>query len=263
MSRLRSKTALVTGGARGIGRAIVLELAKEGADIAIGDLLVDAAEQTAEEVRALGRKAIALDLDVTDEKSVQAGVAGAIDALGGIDVLVNNAGVGPDHLGAEADADDWDLCYRVNLRGVWLVSTVVAEHLRQRGVGRIVNIASIAGRVGGGGLAPYNASKAGVINLTQSLASSLGRSNITVNAVCPGLIWTDMWRKTEGQIQRDHTPDVVDRRQAFEAAIAASCPLGREQTPEDIARAVCYFASDDAKNVTGQSLNVDGGIRMD
>ncbi|MFQ5380878.1 MAG: SDR family NAD(P)-dependent oxidoreductase [Dehalococcoidia bacterium] len=262
MKRFESRTAMVTGGARGLGRAIAIELAKEGADLVIGDLLEDEAERTAIDIRGLGRRALSLRLDVTDAGSIQDGISRAVDFLGRINVLVNNAGVGPEHLGAEVEGADWDLCYRVNLRGVWAVSTAVAPHMRAGGGGRIVNISSVAGRQGGTGLAPYSASKAGCINLTQSLAASLGRHNINVNAVCPGLIWTDMWRKTEGQIQGDHDPEVVNRRQAFEAAVASTCLLGREQTPEDVARAVCFFASDDAKNVTGQALNVDGGIRL-
>ena len=262
MARFDGKTALVTGGGRGIGRGIVLTLAREGADVVIADIDLPRAEATAVEVRALGRRATLLRIDVTDQASVDRGLAEAIAAHGRIDILVNNAGIGPDHMGAAADAHDWDLCYEVNLKGVWRMSTAIAAHFRDNGGGRIVTVASIAGRLGGTGLAPYSASKAGVINLTQSLALSLGRHNVNVNAVCPGLIWTDMWRKTESLIQRDASPETIDRRAAFEAAVRSQCVLGREQTPQDIGWAVAFLASDEAGNITGQALNVDGGIRM-
>jgi NAD(P)-dependent dehydrogenase (short-subunit alcohol dehydrogenase family) len=143
---------------------------------------------------------------------------------------------------------------------MWAVSRAIVPHFRERECGKIVNIASIAGRTGGAGLAPYNASKAGAISLTQSLAADLGRANINVNAVCPGLLWTDMWRGLEGMIARDDSPEVVDKRENFEHFLRERCPLGREQTPADIGKAVVFLASEDARNITGQSLNVDGGI---
>jgi meso-butanediol dehydrogenase / (S,S)-butanediol dehydrogenase / diacetyl reductase len=138
----------------------------------------------------------------------------------------------------------------------------VVPHFRERGGGKIINIASIAGREGGAGMAHYNASKAGAISVTQSLAKDLGPNNINVNAVCPGLLWTDMWRQLEGMIGGDDTPDVVEQRNVFDRFIATNCPLRREQTPEDIGEAVAFFASDAARNITGQALNVDGGIAM-
>ena len=262
MAALEDRVALVTGGGRGIGRGIVHQLAKAGADVAIGDVDLENAEKTAGEVAELGRSALVLELDVTDAESARAGVARVLERFGRLDVLVNNAGVVQDHLGAEITERDFDRCFEVNLKGIWIVSRAVAGHFEERGAGKIVNIASIAGRRGGGGLAPYSASKAGAISLTQSLASDLGRHGINVNAVCPGLLWTPMWEKLEGMFQGDVAPDVVDKRATFEAYLRASCPLGREQTPEDIGDAVVFFASDAARNVTGQSLNVDGGIQM-
>ncbi len=261
MGRLDGKTALITGGARGLGRGIVLELAKEGADIAIADLLVDVAEQTAAEVRQLGRQAAVVRMDVTDTQSVQAAVQQALTARGGLDILVNNAGVAPVHTGSEADEEDWDRCYEVNLKGIWKVSQAVVPHFLERGAGRIVNIASIAGRRGSAWITPYNASKAGVISLTQSQAMELGPQNINVNAICPGLIWTDIWRGLGSADQGDGA-GVNERRQRFDTIIESSCPLRREQTPEDIGKAAAFLASDDARNITGQALNVDGGIVM-
>ena len=261
MGRLDGKVALITGAARGIGKGIATELAKEGADIVIGDLLIDEAYRTAGEIQNRhGVTAIALELDVTNEESIAAQIAEAVAQMGQIDILVNNAGVAPDHLSQNEAESDWDRCFDVNLKAIWKVSSAVAPHFQERGGGKIVNIASIAGRQGGA-IASYSASKAGAISLTQSQAADLGRHNINVNAVCPGLLWTDMWRKLEGMLAGDDTEEVVDRRAAFEAGVR-NMPLGREQTPADIGTAVAFFASDDARNITGQALNVDGGMRM-
>jgi meso-butanediol dehydrogenase/(S,S)-butanediol dehydrogenase/diacetyl reductase len=255
--------AIVTGGGRGIGRGIVLELVREGAAAVIADIDLENAERTAEEIRGQGGKATVVRVDVTNPASAEAGVANAIEAFGSVDILVNNAGVAGEHVGGGAiTAEDWDACYQVNLKGMWIMSRAVVEHFKARGGGKIINIASIAGRKGGAGLAHYSASKAGAISLTQSLARDLGSSNINVNAICPGLLWTDMWRHLEGALVRDTAPEVVEQRRMFERFLATNCPLGREQTPEDIGRAAVFFASDDARNITGQSLNVDGGIEM-
>ena len=252
----------MTGGGRGIGRGIVLALADAGADIVIADVDLENAENTAKEVERRGRASLVVRVDVTDESSAAAGVAQALERFGHVDVLVNNAGVLQDRIGDAVTGEDFDLCYQVNLKGMWNMTHALEPHLRERGSGRIVNIASIAGRRGGRGLPAYSASKAGAISLTQSLAFDLAGSDVTVNAVCPGLLWTPMWRKIEGLIRRNDDPDVVDERAAFEGYIKQRCPLGREQTPEDIGAAVVFFASDGAKNITGQALNVDGGIEM-
>jgi NAD(P)-dependent dehydrogenase (short-subunit alcohol dehydrogenase family) len=201
-------------------------------------------------------------MDVADADSVRAAVEDALRRLPAIHVLVNNAGVVQDRIGMETGEADFDRCYAVNLKGIWNVTTALLPHFRERGGGHIVNIASIAGRRGGAALAPYSASKAAAISLTQSLADALGRDNVNVNAVCPGLLWTPMWEKIEGMLRSDDTLEVVGQRVAFDAYIQANCPLGREQTPEDIGFAVVFLASDEARNITGQSLNVDGGIQM-
>lgn len=262
MGRLSQRVAIVTGGGRGIGRGIVLGLAEAGADIAIADVDVRSAEETAEEVASLGREVIVCQVDVTDTQSVQRGFDQILARFAGIDILVNNAGVVQDHTGSEVSGDDFDRCYMVNLRGIWNVSSAVIPHFRERGGGKIVNIASIAGRRGDNGLAPYSASKAGAISLTQSMAFSLGPHGINVNAVCPGLLWTPMWEKLEGMFRHDTDPDVVGKRAIFDAYVQANCPLRREQTPEDIGHAVVFLVSDEARNITGQSLNVDGGMQM-
>ena len=262
MGRLDDKTALITGAARGIGRGIATEFAKEGADLIIADLLIDEATRTAGELQNRYQvTAMAVPMDVTSADSITAELDNALAMMQRIDILVNNAGVAPNHLSQDEDEDDWDRCFEVNLKAIWKVSSALAPHFIENGGGKIVNIASIAGRQGGV-IASYSASKSGAISITQSFAAELGPHNINVNAICPGLLWTDMWRKLEGMLIGDEADELIDRRQRFEAMLAAGCPLRREQTPEDIGKAAVFFASDDAKNITGQSLNVDGGIRM-
>lgn len=263
MGILSGKTAIVTGGGRGIGRGIVLELAKEDCDIVIADIDLDNAEQTVAEVRALGRVATVIEVNVAQETSVAAGVSQAIAAHGHIDIVVNNAGVVGDHVGDEIDLRDWDMCYEVNLKGIWIMSQAVLTHFQSHGGGKIVNIASIAGRIGSPKIPHYAASKSGAISLTQSLAKEWGKYNINVNAICPGLLWTDIWRQLESGFSGDSSGESAERRQIFDRMIATSCPLGREQTPEDVGMAVAFLASDRARNITGQALNVDGGIEMD
>ena len=263
MNRLEGKVAIVTGGGRGIGKGICMVLAREGANLVVSDIDLANAEQVAADARELGRSAIAVHCDVTSAESAASAVEAAVAAFGRLDILVNNAGVVGLHVGATlVDAEDWDMCYEVNLKGIWHMSRAAVPQFRTNGAGKIVNIASIAGRKGGAGLAHYSASKAGAISLTQSLATELGPLNINVNAVCPGLLWTDMWRQLEAMIGREPSDEVVDRRRVFEAFLATNCPLRREQTPEDIGKAVAFLASEDACNITGQALNVDGGIEM-
>lgn len=262
MIDLQQRTALVTGGGRGIGRGIVLALARAGADIVIADVDLENAERTAGEVAELDRQALVVRTDVTDSASAAGAVTQTLERFGKLDILVNNAGVVQDGVGPATSEEDWNRCFDVNLKGIWIMSNATIPHFRERQAGKIVNIASIAGRHGGAGLAAYSASKAGAISLTQSLAASLGGSNINVNAICPGLLWTDMWRKLEGMFRRDASQAVVEERASFDAFIASNCPLKREQTPEDIGNAVAFLVSDLAKNITGQALNVDGGIEM-
>ena len=259
--QLEGSVATVTGGGRGIGRGIVLALARAGADIAIADIDLERATQTAGEVEALGRRALVVSVDVTEPSSCKAGAEEIIGTLGGIQVLVNNAGVVQAQGDAEIGPEDFDRCYRVNLVGIWNMSSAVLPHFRKRGGGRLVNIASIAGRRGGM-LTPYAASKAAAISLTQSQATALGPENINANAVCPGLIWTPMWEHLEGMFRHSSDPEVVSERATFDRFLETSCPLRREQSPEDVGHAVVFLASDAARNITGQALNVDGGIQM-
>ena len=262
MIELQQKTAIVTGGARGIGRGIALVLARAGAELVIADLELESAERTAKEVAELGRGVLVLRTDVTDAVSAREAVEQTLARFGKVDILVNNAGVVQDGIAGATREEDFERCFRVNVQGIWNMSGAVTPHFRERRAGKIVNIASIAGRRGGRALPAYEASKAGAISLTQSLAASLGSHNINVNAICPGLLWTEMWRKLEGMFSGTDAPEAVDERTAFDSYIAASCPLKREQTPEDVGNAVAFLVSELAKNITGQALNVDGGINM-
>ena len=263
MGILDGKTALVTGGGRGIGKGIALELAKEGADIIIADIDLDNAENTAIELRELGRKVTVVEMDITQEVSVASAVSSALSQHAQVNILVNNAGVIGDHVvGDEVQLEDWDKCYEVNLRGIWVVSRAIIGHFKEIGGGKIVNIASVAGRHGGGMHADYSASKAGAISVTQSLANELGPFNINVNAVCPGVLWTSMWRQLEGMYSRDASEENVNQRKIFEGLIKDRCALSREQTPEDVGMLVAFLASERSRNITGQAINVDGGMLM-
>ena len=257
MSLLDGQTALVTGGGRGIGRGIVLEMAKEGCDIVIADIDLENAQETATEIRNLSRKVTVVEMDVTRESSVAAGLKRTNPEHSRIDILVNNAGVVGNHIGDEVDLKDWDMCYQVNLKGIWIVSRAIKSHFLKNGGGKIVNISSVAGRHGDAALAHYSASKAGAISVTQSLAKELGRFNINVNAVCPGVLWTNMWHQLEAMFSSTTSAEAVNQRKVFERHIERNCPLGREQTPQDIGMAVAFLASDRARNITGQTLNVD------
>ncbi|MCY3542654.1 MAG: SDR family NAD(P)-dependent oxidoreductase [Chloroflexi bacterium] len=263
--QLEDRVALVTGGARGLGKGIALVLAERGADVALCDIDIAGARHTAEEIEDLGRVAKAYQANVTVQSQLVEMVTQTLADFGRIDILVNAAGV----IGAPgfeettwSREEDWDLTFDVNVKGTALVSDAVSPHMKSRLSGKIVNIASHGGRDGAGGGA-YGASKAAVIHLTQSYALQLAPYNINVNVICPGSIWTPMWERIADRAKRNN-PEQQDLtpREIFDAAIKERCPLGREQTPEDIGKAVAFFASDDALNITGQSLNVNGGTRM-
>lgn len=253
MNDLENKIVLVTGGAQGIGKGIVMTLANAGANIIIADLNNKKADSVVTELKklGLGREYIALEFDVTNTTSIQNGVQQALKYFPRIDILVNNAGVGFEEKGLP---EEFDLTYEVNLKGVWQVTTALIPHFKTQQAGKIVNIASDAGRKGLDIIPAYGASKAAVINLTQSLAMALGPDNINVNAVCPGLVKTPMTEK-----YRDETnPDP----NYFDAFAEQYTQLKRAVTPEDIGNAVVFLASQSAQNITGQALNVDGGFYM-
>jgi len=256
---LQNRTAIVTGGARGIGRGIACELARRGVRVAVADLPSVAAErqQTLDEIARLGSEAIAVDVDVRDFAQAQAMVRAAADRWGQVDILVNNAGVISVGLVAMLAEDDWDRVLDVNLKGTFLCSKAVAPHMMERRSGRIVNISSRAGKSGSAGVAHYCASKWGVIGFTQSLAHEMAPFDVTVNAVCPGEVDSYMWREV---LNPAIARGVADPRDAFDQFVKERTPLGRPQTAEDIGRAVVFLCESD--NITGEALNVTGGSEM-
>lgn len=261
---LSGKVAIVTGGGNGIGRGIALRLAEAGADVLIADIDTAAADSVRDELRAKGVTAEAGHVDVTDQVSTDAMAQEAINKLGKVDILVNNAGVGGAPGWTEravASVDDWTKVYEVNVLGIVHASKSVSEHMVERGTGKIVNIASGAGRRGSPGFAHYSSSKASAINVTQAFAYQLAKHKINVNSVCPGVLWTDLWHDISDRRLRMVGDTKTSGREYFEQRLAA-VPLGREQTPEDIGNAVAFLSSDRARSITGQALNVDGGSMM-
>ncbi len=257
---LKGKTAIVTGGARGIGRGIAYELAKEGVRVALADLPATSADrdETIAGVKALGSEAIAIDVDVRDYAQCQAMVQKTIDAWGQLDILVNNAGVikvGPVFMFAE---EDWDLIHDVNVKGTFLCSKAATAHMMQRHTGRIVNLSSQAGKSGKGGASAYCASKWAVIGFTQALAEEMGQFDVTVNAICPGEVDTFMWR--EVLLPAIALGTGVTKEEAWEQAAVKNVPMRRPQTVEDMGQAVVFLCK--ADNITGESINVTGGSEM-
>ena len=260
------KVALVTGGGRGIGRGIVLVLARNGADVVVADIDVDIARSTATEVEATGRRSLASRVDVTDRESVGAMTGDAITRFGRIDILVNNAGViaAPGWEERETpNEDDWDLTYEVNVKGVVWVTEAVAAHMMESRSGKIINISSVTGRLATLTSMPYGATKAGAINLAQAYAIKLAPYNINVNSICPGLLWTPMWESIGARWRTEEDrSEGLSPRDVFDRIVKLRTPLGREQTPEDIGNLAAFLASDYACNITGQTINVSGGSHM-
>ncbi|MBI5967641.1 MAG: SDR family oxidoreductase [Deltaproteobacteria bacterium] len=263
MYNLNGQVAIVTGAGSGIGRAIALRLSLEGATIVAADLNGDAAEKLIEEIKGLGRRGLAVQVDVSSEKDVERTVKETMDNFAQIGILVNNAGTGSMGLIIDQSEEDWERPMRVNLRGTFLCCRTVAKEMIPRRRGRIVNIASIAGKSGEEFIGAYCASKFGVIGLTQALAKELGRYRITVNAVCPGYVWTPMWEDLAKWF-KENFPSLADKslQDIFENRVKSVTPLRRPQTPEDIASLVAFLVSEEAGNITGQSINVDGGAVM-
>ncbi len=243
----KGKTALVTGSARGIGRTIAEKLAARGAKVVISDVLIEAAEETAGQLRQQGFEAAAYKADVSNAEEVKALIDAVVAKFGSLDILVNNAGVTRDTLLMRMSEKDWDLVLDINLKGAFLMTQAAARIMMKQRYGRIVNITSVVGIMGNAGQANYSASKAGLIGLTKSSAKELAGRNITVNAVAPGFIDTDMTRKLP--------PEVIEN-------FINATPLKRFGAPEDVAEAVAFLASDSASYITGQVLGVNGGMLM-
>lgn len=244
------RTAIVTGGARGIGAATARRLAAEGHAVAVLDLLEEQAAQTAAGIVSEGGRALGIGVDVADAGAVEAAVARVADELGAPTILVNNAGILRDNLLFKMSEDDWDSVLRVHLRGAFVVTRAVQAHMVSAGWGRIVNLSSTSA-LGHRGQANYSAAKAGMQGFTKTLAIELGKFGVTANAVAPGVIETDMIRATAERVGMS--------LEDFLAEAAKDVPVGRAGRPEDVAAAVAFFCSEDAAYVSGQVLYVAGG----
>ncbi|MEB1810052.1 MAG: 3-oxoacyl-[acyl-carrier-protein] reductase [Bacillaceae bacterium] len=245
---LNGKVALVTGASRGIGRSIALELAQNGAKVAVNYAgSKDKAEAVVNEIVAGGGEAIAIQADVADSDAVQSMVKEVISIYGSLDILVNNAGITRDTLVMRMKDEDWDAVLNTNLKGVFLCAKAVTRQMMKQRSGRIINISSVVGVLGNAGQANYVAAKAGVIGLTKSLARELANRNITVNAVAPGFIETDMTDQLTDEIKE---------------SMLSQIPLSKLGQPQEIARVVRFLASEDSSYMTGQTLHVDGGMYM-
>jgi 3-oxoacyl-[acyl-carrier protein] reductase len=247
MGRLSGKRAVVTGAKRGIGRAIAMAFGREGADVAILDLDEQGARKTAAEIAALGVKSAAVQVDVGDESSVKAAIARAESVLGGIDILVNNAGIDTTSLVVEMPTAMWDDMMRVNLRSIFLCTREVLPGMLQRKWGRIINISSQLGHKGAAEMAHYAAAKSGVIGFTRSLAYEVAREGITVNAICPGPIDTELFRAI---------PEAWRKRKL------AELPIGRAGRVDEIAPTAVLLASEEGSYYVGATLNPNGGDYM-
>lgn len=245
---LTNKVAIVTGSGRGIGREIALKLAEAGANVVVNDVGSSApAEETVAAVRKLGRQSIAVMGDVSITTDVNNLVEATVTTLGKVDILVNNAGITRDQLALRMSDEDWDKVLSVNLKGVFLCTRAVLRHMIRQHSGRIISLSSIVGIIGNAGQANYASAKAGIIGFTRSIAKEVASRNITVNAIAPGFIDTAMTQQL---------PE--ERRQE----LASHIPLGYLGTPRDVAEAVAFLASDEARYITGQVLTVDGGISL-
>ena len=246
MADLSGKVAVVTGGARGIGKSIALKLAQKGADIILCDV-IDEVTKTAKEIEAVGSRCIGIIADITKIEEMQNLITESIKAFSKIDILVNNAGITRDNLIIRMSEEEWDTVLTVNLKGTFNCVKAAAKVMMKQRFGKIINISSVVGVMGNAGQSNYSASKGGVISLTKSAAKELASRGITVNAVAPGFIQTDM---------TDHLNEKV--KENFLSVI----PLKRAGTAEDVANAVIFLSSDEANYITGQVINVDGGMVM-
>jgi NAD(P)-dependent dehydrogenase (short-subunit alcohol dehydrogenase family) len=261
-NRFQGKAALVTGAGSGIGRAIAVRLAKEGADIAVVDVNEQGAQETAAMIRELGRAAYPFTCDIALVQDVEATAAGALEKLGKLDILVNNAGTGDTNAFYEdIDPALWDRIYAINVRGPFFFSKAIAKHMIDNGIkGRIINIASTEGKTNRGGSITYASSKGALLALTQGLALQLGPFDITVNAICPGLIDTPIWHRSDKTMD---LPQGSTIQMVVDTTIESrQIKIARVGLPDDIAQAVAYLASDEASYITSQAINVCGGLEV-
>lgn len=246
--QLEGKTAVVTGSARGLGKAIALKLASLGANIVLNDIAgSESLDATAEEFKNAGYKVTVTKGDVRNAEDVKAMVDAAVEAFGSLDILVNNAGITRDKPMAMMSEEDWDMVLDINLKGAFLCTKLAGKQMIRQKYGRIVNIASVAGRYGNQGQANYSASKAGLIGLTKTTAKEFASRGITCNAVAPGMIQSKMTEVLSEEVKKKYLESI---------------PLGRFGTPEDVANVVAFLTSDDASYVTAQVIDIDGGLVM-
>lgn len=244
---LVGKLALVTGAAQGIGKAVALLLAREGADVAVSDVNIEKAEETCREIQSLGRNAMAINVDVRRADDVEKMVQAIMERFGRIDILVNNAGIARDKLILRMTEEDWDAVLDVNLKGTFHCTKAVIKHMSKQRSGKIVSIASVVGEMGNAGQANYSASKAGVIGLTKTVAREFAQRGINVNAIAPGYIQTPMTDALPEKAKDD---------------LKRLIPMERLGQPEDVAQAVLFLVSDRSSYITGHVLKVNGGIYM-
>ncbi len=257
--RLEGKVALVTGAGSGIGRAIAVRLAAEGACIAAADLNAEGAGETISRIEGAGGTGIPVQVDVRDIASLQAMVDRAVERFGRIDILVACAGIVQMKRMLDIAPEDWDRIFAVNTRGMFFTLQLVAKQMEKQGGGVILNMASAAARGPRPMYTHYAASKAAVISITRTAAAALAPSGIRVNAICPGIVETPMW----DQIDREYAAESGGPLGEHRRQRAKEIPLGRLETAEDVANAAAFLVSDEASYITGQALNVDGGINMD
>jgi NAD(P)-dependent dehydrogenase (short-subunit alcohol dehydrogenase family) len=255
---LKGQVAIVTGAGRGIGRATALELARQGADIVIAEMDQAGAKRTAEEVGALGRRAVVAPTDVTSRADLRAMVDRAKAEFGRIDILVNNAGIYRAAATLDVTEEHWDAIMTINAKAVFFASQAVLPAMIAQKSGSIVSLASMAGKIGSKTNLPYNASKAAVVSMTKSLALAHAADGIRVNCVCPGFVETDMW----SQVSKEQGVLLGMTAEEFTRHRAAQVPLGRMEKPEDVAHVIAFLAGPRSGYMTGQALSVDGGLVM-
>jgi acetoin reductase-like protein len=254
--RLNGKIAIVTGGAQGMGRAISLRYAREGASVVVADMNIEGARTVADEITSAGGKAVGVAVDVRDQQKVQAMVDAAVEHFGGLDILVNNAGVGKIIPFLDTTEADWDFMFDINCKGLlWCSQAAARQMIAQGRGGKIVNLASQAGRRGEALVLAYCASKACVISMNQSIGLALAPHKINVNAIAPGIVDTPFWDEVDKQFAKLLNMEVGEPKRTF----IQSIPLGRIEQPEDVTGAAVFLASSDADYITQQTFNVDGG----
>jgi sorbitol-6-phosphate 2-dehydrogenase len=257
--RLEGKVAMVTGAGQGIGRGIALSLAQEGAHVVVNDIGWDTAQATAEKVKRLGRRSLAVQADVSQSTQVRELVDRTLEEFGAVHILINNAGIAVPAFITELSEETWDRTLRINLKSMFLCSKAVAPLMMEQGYGKIVNLSSKSGKKGGLWLTAYCASKFGVIGFTQSLALDLAPYGINVNAICPGTVYTPLW---DNVLKDAYARKLNIEPEEVRGYYSSKIPLGREVTMQEIGNVVVFLCSDESSYMTGQAINITGGQEM-